>query len=82
MILWHKPFNNVVRSHEALFTGFMVGAIFGICVILLSPVTISEGAFAKPIEVCSTVPNITHVRYSHTGNVISVLCKDGKSFSG
>ena len=76
-------FNKVVRSHEALVLGFLVGAIVGVLLMIFVTITIKQDNWKVPLanDICGKVENVESVSYSYTGKVQKVVCKDKRVFN-
>ena len=76
-------FNRVVRSHEALILGLLVGAIVGVLLMIFVTITIKQENWKVPLaeDICGKVENIESVSYSYTGKVQRVVCKDKRVFN-
>ena len=75
-------FNRVVRSHEALILGLLVGAIVGVLLMIFVTITIKQDNWKVPVAEahCGKVENVESATYTYTGKIIKVVCKDKRVF--
>ena len=80
-LLWKSPFNNVVRSKEALVLGLALGLVIGSIIgSLLVPTVIGNDQYVKPAQVCGKMSNVLRIKITVHGILSEVVCKDGRSF--
>ena len=74
-------FNKVVRSHEALIIGFLVGIIAGVGLMQLVSVHVKSEKWLSAISICDKrADNVKTVSFSLTGKLTKVVCKDDRVF--
>lgn len=75
-----SPFNKVVRSHEALFLGLLLGFLLGLVAIAFIPVVVDKDVYENPVSeaLCGKMDNIEYVRFDYLGRLQEVKCKDGR----
>lgn len=73
-------FNKVVRSHEALFLGLLVGIIIGVLLMVTTVIPIKYENWKTPITLCGSEKNIESISFSYSGKVKKIICKDKRVF--
>lgn len=74
-------FNKVVRSHEALILGLLVGVCVGIFLMLNVSVFVKDENWKIPITLCGNVKNVQSSNFSYSGKIKHVTCKDKRTFA-
>ncbi len=74
-------FNRVVRSHEALFLGLIVGAIVGVLLMVTVNIPVKYENWKVPTTHCGSEKNVESASFSYTGKIKKVVCKDKRIFT-
>ena len=74
-------FNRVVRSHEALFLGLLVGVIAGVLLMVTVNIPVKHENWKVPITHCGSEKNVESASFSYTGKIKKVICKDKRVFT-
>ena len=79
--MWRKwPFNKVVRSHEALFLGLLIGVIVGVLMMMMVNIPVKYDNWKVPATLCGSEKNVESASFSYTGKIQKVVCKDKQVF--
>ena len=73
-------FNKVVRSHEALILGLLVGVTCGVLLLIAITVMVKAPDLLAAIKLCEKKENVAAIRVSYAGKLKMVLCKDQRVF--
>ena len=74
-------FNKVVRSHEALGLGLILGGFIGALVLVFGNTPVKNEYWKVPIDLCKKVSNVETVNFTFFGKIHSVKCKDKRKFT-
>ena len=81
-MLFKGKFNRVVRSHEALMLGLLVGVIAGVLLMLMVNIQVKSDNWKAPIAQCGAgTDNVASASFSYTGKIKKVVCKDKRVFT-